>query len=293
MCCILICLLFCSCNNKERERRYQQYVAEIERQKIEFEEKMSQRKIESHTNYIKFLKEQMIYPNCFFIGYEKNENKYILIITVEDNYPIINVIDILNGEIIIKNKVKLDKISNFLDYGKYQFYFEAKNNSIKFVNDEFYLLKYDGESYNIIKYNGKTIPEEVLIFSSDNQKQYVGEFVFNDYKIISQENYEIDKLSFKERPNIIISLNQDGYLVAKNIRGDADIEFKICDEEKIILGSYGDGTVMGYRDVWSFINKNIIEHEHYYFLIEDIKSSNGKITEKITEINYIEEYVRK
>jgi len=229
----------------------------------------------------------MSYQNCFFIGHE---NKNIIIITIKDDYPIINIIDILNGEIIIKNMIKFEKITTYMEYCHYVFWFANEyNDYIKFIDDEFHTLHAVNYKYDIVKYNGQSIQEKVLLFSSDNQKQYVGEFTFNSYKIISQENYEINKLAFENRKNIIIFLNQDGYLVAKNIYGGADIEFKICDERKIIQGNYGDGTLNGFTDEWSFINKNIIQYEHEHFINKNIESDNMKRI----EIHYTVKYIRK
>jgi hypothetical protein len=295
---IIIFFLLCCCSYSERnvQKPYQKY--EEKRDKIEEENKKldAELKIKKQDEYTKWLEENRCYPMGYFIGpgvgthYSHEQN--ILILTIENNYPVTNKIDIINNELVIKDKFIHDKVHYERSYGKISIDFWSNNGSIQFYDDDFIRL-FQGQrerrgSYKFIEKFDETIPEEVMALSSDNQKQYIGNFVFNNYQIITQENCELDEIWEESiKKDINITFNEEGYLIGTNMSIDGDLRFKILsiNGNKTIYSYAGDMTLRGVSRGYYFKDKNTINYTHEFHMGSDDSDWSQSF-------HYIVEYLR-
>ena len=171
---------------------------------------------ESHAQNIEWLTEHKAYPRGYFLL-----GRNILILTIEDNIPVVKRVDILEGELIIRSETRLARI----DYRPERsplFVFSANQGSISFDNGVFQSLSFSlagggnfpQPRFNFFEKIDDEIPEEVFWASSDSQISYVGNFVFDDFLIIQQSNYEITEtlLEWFTSVQLVVGLNQDGSL---------------------------------------------------------------------------------
>jgi len=259
-----------------------QEASELQRAENErIREEQIERMRSSQGIYLDWLREHVAYPHGFFLGYRFHIDRFarqrILIITVENNYPTIKTVNIFNGELMIYHETLLDNII----YGVASFDFRSDHGTVRFQNDHFRRLYFrhvpHGQfgQYRFVEMIDGVIPEEVFILSKDNQKQFAGNFVFDSFQIINQQNYEITE-SFIENFNreISVFLDEDGFLIGRNfnVRNSSDFEnlyFMMLGNYGVISTRSGDGTTSGFSERWYFADVNTIYYRYSWHTGDD------------------------
>lgn len=215
--------------------------------------------------YLDWLQENRAYPKGFFrsISRDAHRSQKILVLAIDDNYPIIKNVSIFQGELVIIDEMRLDRIT----YGNNFFRFYSDNGSIELRNHHadniFYGSGLWRESFDFIAKVDQMIPEEIFELSMDNQIQYAGNFEFYDFQIIHKSgNHNITE-AFIESFNreISIVLEQDGFLAGENFPRNTNPRFKITEwNGKHIVWAIANGTLSGGEWRWYFEDRNTIHH---------------------------------
>jgi len=276
-------------------------------------ENLNSRKPESQKKYIEILKNKQGY--YFSPVNNSGYPDYIFMMIIENDFPIVKKIDMVNKEIIVKESIILDKVHHNIEYDEktdgfvnYFFDFRGANTVIRFLDDEFQTFRYGDKniifSYydgwwldcKFVGYSDKPIPLEVIALTSDYQKPYSGKFKLINYGIVNLKEEGLDiKLPelWKEQNNISsildITFNDNGFLSGKGIHEliNREYNFKVLSDGKTILDITIDGTIHQGSIKWFYKDFNTIRYEKTEIVIDEYQGGDGSAHRTFAE--YIRE----
>jgi len=144
------------------------------------------------------------------------------------------------------------------------------------------------ESNENIEVINDIISDENILLPIDFYNSYAGIFIFDDFQIINQQNYEIDKLDIEIfNRELYIEIGENGFLAGKNFpsaeffNSEGIFYFKISENHKEIFSSVANGTSW----LWYFSDINTINYR--------VNSSWLGDNEQIVSISYTIHFIRK
>ena len=142
----------------------------------------------------------------------RNRAPEILILSVENENAYIREIDVVNGEIIVRNKIMLE--FNGRTYVHNQTKLETINGNFQIVYLEHAPVQvwrgwFEHEApYTFAGYLSDLMPDMVYRLTTDYLIAFTGEYIFESYKILDQKNIEVD-LDFIENTVMGIEYNHE------------------------------------------------------------------------------------
>lgn len=294
-------------NAQQTQEQRAQRAAEREAERIRI---TAERRIE----FLDWTREHLAYPRGYFI-----DNRLITIVTIENDNPVLNHIDIFEGKVVTKNKLIFSYFWNednsYRDYilagfkasqyseGELRFVLrkdKSKNTFSLFTNGDSFDRGTRRHDFKFVEKTDDTIPEEIFWMTTDSQMPYTGNFIFNDFKITMQYNHEITKEWVEENFNRKISIvlgegsdSHNGILKGINFPLNrhsgifGDQWFRITNNDKTIARNGADGPRGGLGYSWYFDDENTIYHTYWEQISpfdesDDIQHSAIEYTVKYT-----------
>jgi hypothetical protein len=218
--------------------------------------------------YITLLQEQYKY----FVGPRHEKNKIIYELSIENNYPVLTRIDILDGEKIRKERIVFNETTDpfqenpqdIIHYNGYEMNFNGENAYMRFDDDKLAQLHIGDylTGGNYINYYAKDdypIPDEVMEYTSDYQRQYIGEYLYQNTEVLTDNKGYFVEAEANDVRKIVVALNNDGRLNAEcfSETGSELYEFIVTKNDAVITSSSGDGH-SGSLDIRYYIENNYI-----------------------------------